>query len=202
MTEKRFNVFDIDGTIFLEDHKKGSYHIGEIGNVDVNCLNDIADRLNELNDEKTELKKENEQLKQDIGELQNDKLLTGLQMKCDKKQEHIVLLENKIHRMREQIKKLEGLYHYRGYIGSGDVKKECYKTEKLYAQLKKENTNLKHEVNYLQDRLDDYVLVENENNELKKIILFANDLITPGSITQHDYWKFRTLCKDNGVDLG
>ena len=52
MTEKQFNVFDVDGTIFLEDHKKGSYHIGEIGNVDVNCLNDIADRLNELNDEK------------------------------------------------------------------------------------------------------------------------------------------------------
>ena len=49
MTEKQFNVFDVDGTIFLEDHKKGSYHIGEIGNVDVNCLNDIADRLNELN---------------------------------------------------------------------------------------------------------------------------------------------------------
>ena len=52
MTEnKRFNVFDVDGTIFLEDHKEGSYHIGEIGNVDVNCLNDIADRLNELSDE-------------------------------------------------------------------------------------------------------------------------------------------------------
>ena len=46
---KRFNVFDVDGTIFLEDHKEGSYHIGQIGNVDVNCLNDIADRLNELN---------------------------------------------------------------------------------------------------------------------------------------------------------
>ena len=62
MTEKRFNVFDVDGTIFLEDHKEGSYHIGEIGNVDVNCLNDIASRLNELNDE-------NEQLKQDIENL-------------------------------------------------------------------------------------------------------------------------------------
>jgi len=57
MTEKRFNVFDVEGTIFLEDHKEGSYHIGEIGNVDVNCLNDIADRLNELDSENTELKK-------------------------------------------------------------------------------------------------------------------------------------------------
>lgn len=55
MTEKQFNVFDVDGTIFLEDHKKGSYHIGEIGNVNVNCLSDIADRLNELNDENKRL---------------------------------------------------------------------------------------------------------------------------------------------------
>jgi hypothetical protein len=56
MTEKRFNVFDVDETIFLEDHKEGSYHIGEIGNVDVNCLNDIADRLNELHEENQRLK--------------------------------------------------------------------------------------------------------------------------------------------------
>ena len=56
VAEKRFNVFDVDGTIFLEDHKEGSYHIGQIGNVDVNCLNDIADRLNELNNENKQLK--------------------------------------------------------------------------------------------------------------------------------------------------
>ena len=58
MTEKRFNVFDVDGTIFLEDHKEGSYHIGQIGNVDVNCLNDIADRLNELDSENKTLKQQ------------------------------------------------------------------------------------------------------------------------------------------------
>ena len=63
MTEnKRFNVFDVDGTIFLEDHKEGSYHIGEIGNVDVNCLNDIADRLNELAEENEQLKQYNTEL--------------------------------------------------------------------------------------------------------------------------------------------
>ena len=63
MTEnKRFNVFDVDGTIFLEDHKEGSYHIGEIGNVNVNCLNDIADRLNELAEENEQLKQYNTEL--------------------------------------------------------------------------------------------------------------------------------------------
>lgn len=71
MTE-RFNVFDIDGTIFLEDHKKGSYHIGEIGNVDVNCLNDIADRLNELNDELMDLRAENTQFKLVVSEIIRD----------------------------------------------------------------------------------------------------------------------------------
>lgn len=71
MTEnKRFNVFDVDGTIFLEDHKEGSYHIGEIGNVDVNCLNDIADRLNELSDENEQLKKENYKLHKRLGDFE------------------------------------------------------------------------------------------------------------------------------------
>lgn len=56
MTEKRFNVFDVDGTVFLEDHKEGSYHIGEKENVDIPCLNDIADRLNTYADENEQLK--------------------------------------------------------------------------------------------------------------------------------------------------
>ena len=64
MTEKRFNVFDVDGTVFLEDHKEGSYHIGEKENVDIPCLNDIADRLNTYADENEQLKSENQELKQ------------------------------------------------------------------------------------------------------------------------------------------
>ena len=65
MTEKRYNVWDIDGTIFLEDHKEGSYHIGLVGHVDINCLNDIANRLNDLTDG-------NEQLKSTINTLTHD----------------------------------------------------------------------------------------------------------------------------------
>lgn len=68
MTEKRFNVFDVDGTVFLEDHIEGSYHIGEKENVDIPCLNDIADRLNTYADENEQLKQRNDrqynQLKQ------------------------------------------------------------------------------------------------------------------------------------------
>ena len=65
MTEKRYNVWDIDGTIFLEDHKEGSYHIGQVGNVDINCLIDIANRLNDLTDE-------NEHIKHTIKEAYNN----------------------------------------------------------------------------------------------------------------------------------
>ena len=84
MTEnERFNVFDVDGTIFLEDHKEGSYHIGEIGNVDVNCLNDIADRLNELAEENEQLK----QYKQSV----NDVLRSWSQKNLTAKQLQVVL---------------------------------------------------------------------------------------------------------------
>ena len=60
--EKNYNVFEIDGTIFLENHEKGSYHIGEVDCVDINCLNDIASELNALNDENEQLK----QFKEDV----------------------------------------------------------------------------------------------------------------------------------------
>ena len=72
MTEKRYNVWDIDGTIFLEDHKEGSYHIGQIGNVDINCLNDIAKLLNDLTEENEQLKKENYELKEAMKRMMSD----------------------------------------------------------------------------------------------------------------------------------
>lgn len=52
--------------------------------------------------------------------------------------------------------------------------------------------------NEVVDLLNDFNEV---NEQLKQIILFANELIQTQNITQHDYWKFRTLCKEKGVDL-
>ena len=63
---KRFNVFDVDGTVFLEDHIYGSYHIGEIDNVDINCLGDIAYLLNQLADENERLKQKVEAVEEVI----------------------------------------------------------------------------------------------------------------------------------------
>ena len=71
MTEKRFNVFDVDGTVFLEDHKEGSYHIGEKENVDIPCLNDIADRLNTYAEENEQLKQRNNRQYEQLGRLYN-----------------------------------------------------------------------------------------------------------------------------------
>ena len=94
MTEnKRFNVFDVDGTIFLEDHKEGSYHIGEIGNVDVNCLNDIADRLNGLAEENDVLRK---QLK--------TKHVTGHLKKSDVKDSHLIIDGNEVNCKIEELR--------------------------------------------------------------------------------------------------
>ena len=69
MTEKRFNVFDVGETIFLEDHKEGSYHIGEKENVDIPCLNDIADRLNTYAEENEQLKHNNKMLSMKMSEV-------------------------------------------------------------------------------------------------------------------------------------
>lgn len=66
-----------------------------------------------------------------------------LKIKSDNKQKHIVRLEEKIHRMRDNIKRLEVLYHYREQDGHVDLKKECW-------QLKQENGRLKGEVKKLE----------------------------------------------------
>lgn len=120
-------------------------------------------------------------------------LLNELQDKSDKKQAHIVLLEGKIHRMRDNIKRLEALYHYGGYIGSGDVKKEYYRREKLLKaendQLKQEYQKLKHRHSLLHDMCcdlecdcsglrKDVESLEAENKRLKqKCQELRNDLI-------------------------
>lgn len=151
---------------------------------------DVLFDLNMLNDTniffKSELSRYKEVNRLDVWKSSynsEDALIAELQDKCDKKQEHIIHLENKIHRMREDIKRLEALYHYRGYIGSGDVKKEYYRMEKLLRaennKLKEENEQLKSEkedmqilINNISDQRDEFHRAVRENanrvGELKK----------------------------------
>ena len=61
--EKRFNLWDIEGTAFIEDHKEGSYHIGKTEDVDINSLRNITKRLNIYAEENEMLKSENDSYK-------------------------------------------------------------------------------------------------------------------------------------------
>lgn len=70
------------------------------------------------------------------------------------KQKHITHLESKIHRMREQIHKLEKLYHYR----SADLKREneqlrkqCFELEKDYVI---ETSDISDKI-YLDDEIEE-----------------------------------------------
>ena len=81
---------------------------------------EVVDKLNKLTYENKQLKSELSRYKEvnrlDIWKSSyssEDALIIELQNKCDKKQEHIVVLENKIRRMREAIHKLEWLASHR-----------------------------------------------------------------------------------------
>lgn len=105
--------------------------------------------LDEFIEEYNHLKKENEQLKE---------FKEQSEIKVTEKQSHIIHLESKIHRMREQIKKLEYLYHYRRQKGSVDLKKECWK-------LKQENEQLK---TFREQHIDEYIKLKKVCNGYKK----------------------------------
>jgi len=150
MTEKRFIP------IFDSFYKRVS---GAKDNGRIISFMDMFDLLNELHDE-------NEQLKQDIRELQNDKLLTELQMKCDKKQEHIIVLENKIRRMRESIHKLEWLANHRN------------------ADLQRENQQLKSTNKKLEDKIKK---LETENKAQSDAIDGLQGFITHFNLEELDF---------------
>ena len=64
----------------------------------------------------------------------------------------------------------------------------------LLNQLNDENEQLKHECNYLQNRLDDFINIQNENKQLKEIRDVAFELAERP--TQHTLWKFRRFLKE------
>lgn len=130
MTEKQFKVTNIS-----ENGNTGLFWLGK----DNLSVYDIACLLNEFAEENEELQSELSRYKEvnrlDVWKSSynsEDALITELQNKCDKKQEHIVVLENKIRRMREAIHKLEWLASHR----NADLQREN-------EQLKKENQELR-----------------------------------------------------------
>lgn len=121
------------------------------------------DLLAEFHTEIEQLKKENEQLKSELSRYKEvnrldiwkssysseDALITDLQDKCDKKQEHIVVLENKIRRMREAIHKLEWLASHR----NADLKRENEQLKQRIKELEIENTAQSDAIDGLQETL-------------------------------------------------
>lgn len=151
MTEKRFKYTfkGIEDT--LEPDEEYKYTL-----CDKDGFQDLCEMLNELADENEQLKNELSRYKEvnrlDVWKSSyssEDALITELQIKCDKKQEHIVILENKIHRMREAIHKLEWLASHR----NADLIREN-------EQLKKRIRELEKEVNYLSCGEADWLIEE------------------------------------------
>ena len=124
-----------------------------------------------------DLKKENKQLKSELSRYKEvnrldiwkssysseDALITELQNKCDKKQEHIVVLENKIHRMREAIHKLEWLATYR----NGELIREN-KQLKIDLGIAEDNRKLDKEI--IDDIHNEFQKVKEENEQLKQLL--------------------------------
>lgn len=124
MTEKRFEMI-------ITGMDGSFYYLDKLTGDEINSTLELENKLNDLNEENEKLKEQS-----------------------DKKQKHIVHLENKIHRMRDSIKRLEVLYHYQGQDGSVDLKRECWELKQQVGQLKKENSDLKIENDGLSDTVE------------------------------------------------
>lgn len=107
MTEnKRFNLWDIEGTAFIEDHKEGSYHIGKTEDVDIDSLRDITKRLNIYAEE-------NEQLKRQIGNLEHTKdFCADVCVDCERLEKENEELKFKNKQFKKQLKIYEKFLEY------------------------------------------------------------------------------------------
>ena len=153
---------------------------------------ELEEMLNSLWKQTQRFEKQNKRLSEENEQLKEI---------CDNKQKHIVHLENKIHRIREYVKKLEGLYHYRGIAGiPGDDKKECYQFEKKYNQLKKEIKELSEENKQLKSINHELKISENDYKTLNEVIDFADDLFY-SKLSSYYYNIWKTFCENKGVKL-
>lgn len=144
MSEKRFTYeYDEYNGYLFDNNYNTFYHIEDSEeNIHILCnqLNKIVDENEQLR-ELTNIKNTNVK---DLVDVLNEQ-----EKQKWEKQKHIVHLENKIHRMRKQIKKLEYLYHYRTCeierLNQSEI--EAYKKE--INKLEKENAFLTVEVEAL-----------------------------------------------------
>lgn len=135
--------------------------------------NDLLDYLNKLEDENEQLEKvkmdvanslgecidENEKLKKENNELKI--MIEGYEDLHDEKDTALSHQSKSLKKLKaenEQLKKL---------IKKSVVERLLDNFEYNCKELAKKNEQLKHQVNCLQDQLDDFILVEKENEQLK-----------------------------------
>lgn len=85
-----------------------------------------------------------------------------------------------------------------------DLEETLDELNQLYGKcshLKNENEKLKKDVEFFKGYREDVEELTVENVELKEIIVFANNLMGRTYFTYDDYWAFRKLCEDKGVNL-
>ena len=162
----------------------------------------LCDLLNELAEENEQLKSELSRYKEvnrlDIWKSSyssEDALITELQNKCDKKQEHIVVLENKIRRMREAIHKLDWLATHR----NAELIRE---NEQLKIDLGIAEDNRKLDKEIIDDIHNEFQKVKEENEQLKQ---FIQELTTKGTAKIHlangSIYKVDAILSDFKGDL-
>ena len=117
---------------------------------------ECCDLLNKLNDE-------NKELKQIIAKDTIPRLMNGFEKSYKDLEE-----EN------DELKKILGFLRN---DNATDILNVLNSQENQIWELKKENEQLKHECNYLQNRLDDFVNIQNENEQLKKILNELSDML-------------------------
>lgn len=133
---------------------------------------EFMDFVEELASENVMLKSIHMWYEDALGRLEEEN--KQLNEQVNRKQKHIVHLENKIHRMRENIKRLEVLYHYRGQDGSVDLKKECWMLKQEVGVLK---GGLDESVEIIGELKKDNIHLEKENDKLRLRIIEKDRLL-------------------------
>ena len=91
-----------------------------------------------------------------------------LQKKNDNLVHMIARVQYRADSIKDENEKLKKILGFLRNDNATDILNVLNSQENQIWELKKENEQLKHECNYLQNRLDDFVNIQNENEQLKK----------------------------------
>ena len=100
-----------------------------------------------------------------------------LQKKNDNLVHMIARVQYRADSIKDENEKLKKILGFLRNDNATDILNVLNSQENQIWELKKENEQLKHECNYLQNRLDDFVNIQNENEQLKKELSEYKDFV-------------------------